>query len=497
MSTFSSLRLFQRALIAISFVFLSLTSFSAPAKAQSTRPCDIFAAATACVAAFSTTRALYSAYNGPLYQVTRLSDNGSTNVGVNSSGYANAGTQDSFCANTTCNITEVYDQSSNHNHLTLAPPGGNGYGPGPNGQDLPVNAAALPITVGGSKAYGMYFIQGMGYRNDATTGVATGGQAEGVYMVTSGRHFNGGCCFDFGNAEVNNLDNGAGHMDAINIICGSSCSNPAVGLDMENGIYGMTGVGNADTAFVTAMGANDGQSTFAIYEGNAQSGGLNTTGTIPLPGGGYTPMSLEGAIILGIGGDNSITSVGSFFEGVMTRGAPSSSVMNSVQSNIVAAGYSGGCYSIRNSQDGNQLWQTGEQYMGNANVWNLVDVPGAWQGAAGLWDLAYQGNGQYRIFSRGKDGQIYKTGESYGGNNSGNFNVVTVPSAWTDNGGLWNIHQTGNGDNYIVNVNNSGVELQETGETYSGASNVFYDAATPTAWGLSAQRWSLTPASCQ
>jgi hypothetical protein len=48
-------------------------------------------------------------------------------------------------------------------------------------------------------------------------------------MVTSGTHFNGGCCFDFGNAEVNIDDNGNGPLDAINIICGSSCSNPAVG----------------------------------------------------------------------------------------------------------------------------------------------------------------------------------------------------------------------------------------------------------------------------
>jgi hypothetical protein len=31
---------------------------------------------------------------------------------------------------------------------------------------------------------------------------------QGIYMVTSGTHANGGCCFDYGNAERNNLDNG-------------------------------------------------------------------------------------------------------------------------------------------------------------------------------------------------------------------------------------------------------------------------------------------------
>src|SRR5512145_1850878 len=38
-------------------------------------PCDIYAAAGCpCVAAHSTTRALYASYNGPLYQVMRQSD---------------------------------------------------------------------------------------------------------------------------------------------------------------------------------------------------------------------------------------------------------------------------------------------------------------------------------------------------------------------------------------------------------------------------------------
>src|SRR5215472_6438171 len=38
-------------------------------------PCDIYTAADCpCVAAHSTTRALYAAYNGPLYQVMRQSD---------------------------------------------------------------------------------------------------------------------------------------------------------------------------------------------------------------------------------------------------------------------------------------------------------------------------------------------------------------------------------------------------------------------------------------
>ncbi|MEN3358406.1 MAG: hypothetical protein V7637_2388, partial [Mycobacteriales bacterium] len=89
---------------------------AAPPRPQG--PCDIYAAAgTPCVAAHSTTRALYAAYRGPLYQVRRLSDNKLRNIGVvapttkpaaDPGGYADAAAQDRFCRNTTCFITVLY-----------------------------------------------------------------------------------------------------------------------------------------------------------------------------------------------------------------------------------------------------------------------------------------------------------------------------------------------------------------------------------------------------
>jgi hypothetical protein len=54
---------------------------------------------------------------------------------------------------------------------------------------------------------------------------------------------------------------------------------------------------------------------------------------------GYNPMKKQGAIILGIGGDNSNSARGNFFEGVMTSGASSDATDEAVQANIVAAGY--------------------------------------------------------------------------------------------------------------------------------------------------------------
>jgi hypothetical protein len=312
---------------------------SAFAQKPTPRPCDLYASATPCVAAISTTRALYRAYRGPLYQVTRQSDKAHANIGLLPDGYANAAAQDAFCAHTSCTITKLYDQSPNHNDLTPAPPGGEAHGPGPNGYDIPDVANALPAKVGGHNVYGVAISPGMGYRNDTPKQTAVNGQPEGVYMVTSALHLNDRCCFDFGNAEANNLDNKAGHMDAINIMCHGNPCHPDAGLDMEDGIYGHLAV-PAATAFVTDMGASDGQHTYAIYQGNAQSGGLTTTGIIPLPHG-YQPMKQEGAIILGIGGDNSNSASGYFFEGVMTKGMPSRQAMEAVQKNILAAHYEG------------------------------------------------------------------------------------------------------------------------------------------------------------
>lgn len=328
------------------------TSQAAGAQAAGPLPCDIYGAAgTPCVAAHSTVRALFASYGGPLYQVRRASDDTTSNIGVvGAGGVANAAEQDAFCAKTTCIITRIFDQSPQHNDLTVEGAGGNG------AADVGAVANALPVTVAGHRVYGVKIDAGMGYRDDATTGVAVNGQPEGMYMVTSGTHVNGSCCFDYGNAETNNLDNGNGHMDAINF--GTECwfqvcagTGPWVQADMENGLFqsdqgislNPSNTGNT-SPFVTALIKNNGQDHMAMKAGNAQSGGLTTNFSGPEPsvnGGGYSPMHQEGAIVLGTGGDNSNLSVGSFFEGVMTAGIPTDAADNAVQAEIVSAGYAG------------------------------------------------------------------------------------------------------------------------------------------------------------
>ena len=118
------------AVLVVGMVCALLPGGAACAQAAKSRPCDILAAATPCVAAISTTRALYRTYAGPLYQVTRESDKATADIGMLRSGYANAAQQDAFCAKTTCTVTKLYDQSPNHNDLTPAPPGGAAKGKG-------------------------------------------------------------------------------------------------------------------------------------------------------------------------------------------------------------------------------------------------------------------------------------------------------------------------------------------------------------------------------
>ena len=417
-----------------SFAFAALVGSAVSAEG----PCDIFAAnepPTPCVAAHSTTRALYGAYNGPLYQVKRASDGQLRDVSTASAGgVADAAAQDTFCAGTGCVIWRIYDQSPMANHMDIAPPGG-----AARHEDRPTNATRDPLTLGGAAVYSAYFEGGMGYRIDNTTGVAVGDEAETIYMVTSGTHFNDRCCFDYGNAETDNLDDGAGTMEALyfgnakgGLNHGGAGKGPWIMADMENALWGADVVKSNETpinhAFVTAMikcdssppvpppspapskpgaatttadhdicpgsgdlsnfptadadtcneacygnpscaayvlhtgtcylksctgplvaksGSTVGQlpgradifkGHWSIKGGDAQTGELTTYWDGPRAKG-YAPMKKQGAIILGIGGDNSDGAVGTFYEGAITKGVSSNATDAKLQANIVAAGY--------------------------------------------------------------------------------------------------------------------------------------------------------------
>ena len=307
-------------------------------------PCDTFASGgTPCVAAFSTVRSIRASYTGPLYQVTRASDGRSTDIGL-VSGYAAAGAQDAFCVSTVCTIVKLYDQSPQHNDLTVTPVGAAG------SSGIGARADALPVTVAGHPVYGILMTPRVGYRKSIGSGMAVNGQPESMYEVASGTFATAACCSDFGNVETTPVDTGPAHMDAIIIssFCAAApCSGvgPWIQADLEDGVFASGGASNLNSVsqtspFITAVLRNNGQTAFALDGGDATSPTLTSLYNGSLPAA-YAPMKQEGGIALGTGGDNSNAAPGSFFEGAITSGFASNATIAAIQSDIDAANYTG------------------------------------------------------------------------------------------------------------------------------------------------------------
>ena len=327
-------------------------------------PCDVYANGGApCVAAHSTTRALYKAYNGPLYQVMRQSDGKTLDIGVvqpsagDPGGYADAAAQDRFCKDTYCWITVIYDQSGKENHLQQAPRGGFS-GQAMGGFNNVPMADWAPVTLMGHKVYGVFITAGMGLRWNDAHGTAVDDQAEGQYWVINGQHYNTGCCFDYGNAETDSRDDGDGTMETT--YYGNQPSwyhgqapGPWIMTDQENNLVGCVNPDPNDKycadlpsiswRFVTAT-ADGEPHHWRSMGGDAQGGELQIMydgGRIQNPRSSYDPMRKQGAILLGNGGDNSNGSSGTFYEGAMTAPGtfPTIETNQKVQANVVAAGY--------------------------------------------------------------------------------------------------------------------------------------------------------------
>ena len=155
----------------------------------------------------------------------------------------------------------------------------------------------------------------MGYRNDKTTGIPVGDEAQTIYAVFSGVHYNNKCCFDYGNAELVPRDDGAGTMEALyfgsakgGLNHGGMGPGPWIMGDLEQGLWGSNITASLEPTishtFVTAMFKGDSGAApghMAIKGGDAQAGALTVfyDGWRPH---GYAPMKKQGSIILGIGG---------------------------------------------------------------------------------------------------------------------------------------------------------------------------------------------------
>jgi hypothetical protein len=314
-----------------------------------TGPCDIYAAAsTKCVAAHSTVRALYGAYSGPLYQVKRSDGTTKDISALSPGGVADSAAQDAFCTSA-CVITKVYDQSGNGNFVAAQTPDTTDMTPVGHSGMTAASATKDSLNVGGHKVYSLYTNASQAYWKDGSkSGMPTGSQPQGVYMVTSGTHVSNGCCYDYGNGETSRQYVAGPSMDSVyfgtcTIWAHGTGNGPWIMADMEDGMV----IGNSNTAsitykYVTAIEKNNGTTEWSLRGADATTGALTTLYKGALPGG-KNPMKKQGAVVLGAGGDccysNNNASAGTFYEGAIIAGYPSDATEDAVQANIVSAGY--------------------------------------------------------------------------------------------------------------------------------------------------------------
>src|SRR5206468_2170000 len=97
---------------------------------------------------------------------------------------------------------------------------------------------------------------------------------------------------------------------------------------------------NITWRFVTAMAKGE-PHHWTSMGGDAQKGELKVMFDGPRIDSTYDPMRKQGAILLGNGGDNSVGSQGTFYEGAMTAAGtfPTDATDQLVQANVVAARY--------------------------------------------------------------------------------------------------------------------------------------------------------------
>jgi non-reducing end alpha-L-arabinofuranosidase len=304
-------------------------------------------------------RVLSKSYTGFLYQVrsgssTMNTGSGGTTKDIGSvNGFADSAAQDAFCGTSVCTVSLLYDQSGNGNTLKTGTAGTTSGGTYSNTNDFESLATKKSLMVGGHKVYALYTNAREGYRTALGVkgkNVPLGNVAEGIYELADGTHYGAACCWDFGNVSpdpkvyvtMNTIFFGTGYWDSGagtvgpwfmgdfegGVWAGGSSSstgnqnnsNPALKVPYALGIL-HTPVGKYALRMADVATASD---LTTAYDGNIPSG--KTWGN-------------AGAIVLGLGGDNSNNSYGTFYEGAVTVGSPSNATDLLIMKNIQAAKY--------------------------------------------------------------------------------------------------------------------------------------------------------------
>jgi hypothetical protein len=297
-------------------------------------------------------------------------------------GFADPTVQRERCPlGTTCTVSLLYDQSGRGNHMPVAKGGQRPGGPfAPLDDFETVMDERAALTVGGHPVYSLFMQTRQGYRLAAPgNGVPVDQEAQGIYMLADGtRAGNNACCWDFGNVtpdptqfrEMNTLFFGEGYwgdgngpapwfgadFEAGVWMGGSAEGEPGWGQlygegdpRNNNGIARPPNPNNPSMAGVEfALGFlktdDDADNTYVLRMANASTATEIQTahrGPYPklsFPNGAHGAEN-QGAVVLGVGGDNSNNSLGTFYEGAVVAGFPDDATELAVMQNIQAARY--------------------------------------------------------------------------------------------------------------------------------------------------------------
>jgi hypothetical protein len=273
-------------------------------------------------------------------------------------GYALASAVDAVCANTTCTVSLLYDQSGRANHLPVAKAGLSNGGMYADEDDFEtVIASAGALNVSGKRVYSLRMAARQGYRlTRAGAGVPLGRASQGIYMLADGTYYGTACCWDFGNVSpdpkrygvMNTLFFGVAYWGR------GAGSGPWFMADYEAGVWaGGTRAGdpgwgalegehppnpnNPSLRVKYALGfLKTDMNNWSLRMADSATA---TSITTAYAGGLPKQMNNEGAIVIGVGGDNSNNSWGTFYEGAVLAGFPSDATELAVMQNIKAQRY--------------------------------------------------------------------------------------------------------------------------------------------------------------
>ena len=180
--------------------------------------------------------------------------------------------------------------------------------------------------------------------------VPTGNTAQGIYELADGTHSGTACCWDFGNVSpdptqyvtMNTLFFGTGFWGK------GAGSGPWFMGDFEGGVWAggsaiRSTVNNQQQQPVDEGSLRPRHPPHAGREVRAQDGrhadGHRSDDRLRRQHPSGKTWGNAGGIVLGVGGDNSNNSWGTFYEGAVTNGSPTNATDLAVMQNIQAAGY--------------------------------------------------------------------------------------------------------------------------------------------------------------